>query len=256
MATKNAASSVFSLASLGFSSVWLLGWTVGVSVIQLILLAGGIPFLLIFLASHGGAEVYVLRETAGKIRETAELPSVQPDLQLDHDGLRARWPNGNGSLLLAGGASALGLVIHAALFASLYAGLYDGIGFMELVFVPLMTLVWSFTGFQFATAVWTHLQQRGEVVLDADLDEVAVSYEGAFVQQSVRLPLHELEVDDAELEQGRLVLRAGDEEAVLRIAEGPQSRELVELLRTMTGRATQGETPKMPRALEQLRGQG
>ena len=246
-------SAAFTLATLGFHSVWLMGWTLGVSFIQGILLSGEVPFLLIFMVTHGGAEVLVIREVTSKLRGGATVPAGAPTVELEHDRVRAVWPNGNGSVVIGLAAAVLGTAIHTALFGAIVYGLYEGIGLIDLLLGPVLAAVWTYTGWLFVRTVLAHLTHRGEIVLTADLDTVEVEYDGALVDRTVQLPLHDLTIDESLPD--RLTLAAGEASASVPILDGPETDELIGLLRTMAKRTTVAEPVQVPEGLAALRHQ-
>ena len=237
----------FRLAELGFFSIWLLGWTLGVAFIQYLTLTEPFSMTSVFLFTHGGAEVLVLTLLGQRIASAAELATVSPVLQRDHAGLSATWPVGTGSLVMLAVGSLLGVVTHVGLVAPLFLALATPSVGSVLLSCGLLA-VWGFTGFRWARAVWRHVEARQEVVLEADFDAVTVR-QGA---ETTTLPMLGLSVGMG-LED-ELVLMSGDASWMGFVAEGPVRAELMDALRVMAERATPMDEVRQPEAMRRLRG--
>lgn len=238
------------LGTLGFMAIWLTGWTMGVSFIQTMAISGETPFILLFLLTHGGAEFVVTVGLANELKAAAEIPSEPPQVDLRHDGLQARWPNGNGSLLVAVAAGVLALVTHGMLFTSLATAVAGG-GLLAYTLGPLLACIWAYTGFQMLRGAAAHLQVRGDVVLDADLDTVTVR-RGALVESEHKLPLLGLRVSHDEA-TNQLCLENDGVSVEVPVASDTETTGLVELLSTMSTRTTAAEERPPPEALTRLR---
>ncbi len=238
-----------SLGELAFFSIWLMGWTLGVALIQSLTLSGG-PFspTALFLLTHGGAEVVVLSVLARRIRAAAKMATVPPVLTRDHAGLTASWPMGTGSLALAVAASVLGALAHLGLMSVPVLGFLDPT-FWSVGLGMVLLAVWSFTGVRWAQAVGTHFEAREQVDLEADFDAVTVRQGG----QTTTLPMVGLQVEDGP--DGEVRLSSGEARWTGRLASSPERTELVDALRVMAERAVPAESVEQPEAMRRLRGE-
>jgi hypothetical protein len=236
-----------SLGELAFFSIWLLGWTLGVAVIQGMTLSEPFSPTSLFLFTHGGAEVLVLTILARRIRAAAQVATVPPELTRDHAGLTASWTVGTGNPVLALAASLLGVVVHLGLVSPLLLAISEPTLWSILLSVPLLG-VWAYTAVTWASAVKTHADAREEVALEADFDAVTIR-QGS---RTTELPTVGLIVGDGP--DGEVTLASGGALWTGRVAVGSERTELLDALRVMGERATPMQNVEEPEAMRRLRG--
>lgn len=237
------------LGELLFFSIWLLGWTAGVSWIQHDVLTGGLQSeLLLFLFTHGGAEVVVLWALSSRIRGAAENQVEAPEIRRDHASMQASWTPGSGNLALAGFGALLGLVVFPILIG-VPLSLVPALPVARQALAVGLCVVWAAMGLRWAKALTAHLS-RDAVHLDADLDRVRIETGGC---EPVELPLVGL---DASAVGDSLSLSSGGTYWYEGCKEGPERDELVTALQTMAERATPARQPDEPESLRQIRSPG
>ncbi|MCA9569980.1 MAG: hypothetical protein KC656_19180 [Myxococcales bacterium] len=231
-------------APLGFMTLWLTGWSVGVAVIQSLALQGEL-FLLLFLLTHGGAEVGILLFIANSLRKEMEEGATLPRLELAHDGMTARWSVGTGGRLRGLHAAALGLVAHLLCYSGVVLGVVDGGPFAWALGLVLAG-VWAFTGLAWVRAVAAQLRGPTEVVLEADLDGVRLQRG----DEVTTFPLESLEV---RADQTHLRVAAGGTAVAVPCPDSRERREIVDMLGLMAGRQDDRVDVPVPDALARMR---
>ncbi|MEZ4315853.1 MAG: hypothetical protein R3F61_00040 [Myxococcota bacterium] len=244
-----AATPASGLQELGFLGFWLFFWTFGVCLIQSSVVANGMGSgLLLFMVTHGGAEVGVLIALARRISASASALSAPPRIRRDHAGIQASWSVGSGTMSGFVTSAVYGLFVHALLIGTVLAVLPTATASGTLLGALLLG-VWACTGALWANAALEHLRSRRTVALDADVDRVRIEVGS----QEIVLPLAGLSVDEHE---GRIALRSGEQTWECACAPGPERSELLDALRVMSERAVPAQAVPEPDALRRMRGQG
>lgn len=234
-------------APLWFLSIWLVGWSIGVAVIQSMVISGDWSTLL-FLFTHGGAEVLVLVVVANQLRTGATTGSSLPDLELEHDGLVARWTVGAASRLRGLGAAVLGVVAHVVLVLGIASGVSEGTDAIGWIIAVAALMVWAVTAVVWTRGVVAQLRGRSAVTLHADLDGVEVTTR----QGTHRFELSEVDVSSS---PGVLTVRGRGEQLVLPCVNSNEKNEIVEMIGLMSGRGDDRLAVPVPESLASMRSQ-
>jgi len=133
-----------------FFAVWLTFWSVGVAVIQGLLLGGlfggqdvGVGSLvpLLFLLTHGGSEVMVQRQVSKQVRENAERPS-RVQVEQDVGGQVVTWRRGSPTVIQWVATYLLPVLTLLILLAPAGITLFSGAATFSMVLAVLFAVGW------------------------------------------------------------------------------------------------------------------
>lgn len=236
-----------SIVTLLFMAVWLTGWSAGVGVIQSMVLQGDLAVLL-FLFTHGGAEVGILIALARSLIANAKKGGSLPALELEHDGVRATWRAGTPSVLKGIIALPIGVLAHALVIGGVVHGLANVDGPLLIGLGVALLVLWAATAVLWAYALLLQFRGAAVVELDADLDGVRLEVNG----RETRFGLEDLRVDTFE---DTLGLSSGEQSVDVPCVASMERRELVKLLQMMAGREDDRTEMPVPEGLASLRGE-
>lgn len=231
------------LAQISFFTLFIAAWTFAAAYISHEAVRGELV-LWFFLVTHGGAELLLLQRYASTLQGFATgLPKLAT-LTHDHAGLRAAWPLGGGRLIYAAWAAVFGTALHGVLFGALaFAVATPGAWWSVAI---LTALAWCVSVRAFGAAIYDNVRYRGEVVLEADFDEVRVTTPA----QVVRLPLHRLRVQAT---PDGFTLEGDGQRVSLRLDQDARGHELRQVLATMALKSEPPQAAAPPAALDALR---
>ena len=181
------------LFSLAFFSFWLAGWSIGVGVISY-MVAQGDPFMLVFLLSHGGAEVFVSRMVMRKFVAAAENLVRAPELSHDLDSMSATWQSRGLSWVVLLWCALLGLMVLLALLTGTWLPALNSPSVLHIISGVLLTAIWGYIGWQWLSALRTIRRTMARVTLTSTFDRLTIHQRDLFVEREVELPIAGLTV--------------------------------------------------------------
>lgn len=241
------------LFSLAFFSFWLTGWSVGVGIISF-MVAKGSPLMVLFLLTHGGAEVFVSRMIARKFVDAAERMVRAPVLSQDLDSVTATWRSRGLSWVLLLWCTLLGLVVMLMLLIGTWLPAFRAFSPWHAIAGVLLTAAWGYVGWNWLTALRDIRHTMARVTLTSTFDRLTVAQRGLLFEQDAELPIAGLEVS---ADETRLHLRSGEQTVSVCCAPGPQRQKLLDTLQESIDQAAASPftQPEMPQALAAMRGQ-
>ena len=168
-----------------FLSVWLIGWSLGVGFIGKEVAGKGLHsyFMLIFLLTHGGAEVLVTRIVTGRILAMLGTASTTISDAFSETGVTiSRAPR---SLILFLGMIAQIVVVGTILLGGTWAPALQGGSTKSVITGMLLTLLWwIFIGRPWKTALKTLWEKLHSIDLTFSNDGLTVTRRGPFLEQT------------------------------------------------------------------------
>lgn len=237
--------------SLGFLTIWLLGWSLGVGFLSsLVSTEGGLLWLFIF--THGGAEIGVAWALAASFARAAEGAITPPRIEQDLAAMAARWRPTPRLLVLTVWFSLLGLLVGAILGLGTWLPVIDNASPGPIVVATLLSLGWGVIGWRWVKTLRTMLRAFESFSLSATFDRVEVTRKRGPAETVTTLPAADLLVSE---EDHALTLRTPTESITVRCVPSDERAHLVQTLRDMAARARAApfEQPPVPRDLARLR---
>lgn len=232
-----------------FLILWASLWTAAVTVVQhQAITTAGPTVELLFLFTHGGAELAVLYLLSNSLVTDVDEQGGAIALERDHAGLVARWTRGSHS---PGGfalqALALAIAHVALMFGALVSGLSAPSPLWGWTLALVALAVWGASARRSARSVAHARREGGDVTLTADLD-------GIRVREPAREVVSGWEGLHVEAFEGMLRLETPDTLLRIPCQDTPARAELVAALHVMAATPRpKKKSRRVPAALDRLR---
>ena len=238
MAQNSQASS--SITTVLFMSVWLSFWSVGVGVISA--MVAGNPGMLLFLFSHGGAEVFVARQVTKSYLKAARESLREPTIKQDLDGLTASWGPRPRLYVLQTLFALLGVVVMTLLLGGTWWK-FDPAQLGSLVVAVPLSVVWGLVGWWWINAFREMIGFGAKTSLDASFDQVKIQRRGWLVATDHQFETqHTTVMDSAE----GLEISDGKQTLLLPCPASSERDHLINTLREAAARARANPTTDVP----------
>jgi len=247
----SSAGNIVGYFTLGFMTIWLTFWSLGVGLLSSLLTTeGGILWL--FIVTHGGAEIGVAWMLAASFARAAEQAVGGPELSLGLSELKASWGFRGRSLFLLGWFGILGLFIGLVLALGTWLPVVGDATVQRLVVASALSVAWGVIGWRWVKTLRLMRRTLEQVTVEATFDRVEVVRSIGVTETVHTFPAAELSVS---ADGHRLTFQGPEESVSLLCAPTPERDQLVDTLREMSARAVAEpfENPPLPEALAALR---
>ncbi|MEL6346998.1 MAG: hypothetical protein AAFV53_28045 [Myxococcota bacterium] len=238
------------LFTLAFMTVWLSGWSLGVGVISGMLTTT--PFMIIFLLTHGGAELGVGWMVTNKFIKAANQSMKAPsDVQADLDSVTTRWGPSWKSPLLLVWCALLGLVVMGLLLSGTWAPVIAGATTVNVIVAILLTALWGVLGVRWGAALNEIRKTNQTWSIDATFDRLTIEQRGWLQATRHQLSMEQLTVLE---EAHHLRLMDDEHDVTIPCPPGMERNALVEQLALAARRAQADpfDQPEVPQALAEM----
>ena len=239
---------------LGFMTIWITFWSLAVGFIS-----GGVArgnsFLILFLITHGGAEIFVARMIMKEFTKAAQGLYQAPELSQDLDSMSATWRSKPHVLGLLIWCFLLGFVVLAILLIGTWLPVLDVADGSASPYIPiLLTCFWGYVAWTWSQALRSILLMLEKIRLISSFDHLTIKRQGLFLRRDIDLPISGLEVT---ADETAIVLRSGDEDLTLNCPPSPERARLLENLSQSIQRAENDPVsqPELPKALAEMLGE-
>ena len=242
-----------SIFSLGFMTVWLTFWSVGVGLLSSMAVQGEL-FLWLFVFTHGGAQVFVSWLVASQFSALAERAVRTPEVELGLSDMTVRLrPLKARVWVLLMWCLGLGAVVGLLLGGGTWHPVIQEATPFRVVVASLMSVAWGVIGWRWLRALRSILRALQRTTVEATLDQVTVTRRLPLVEIVHELPAAQLTVEAKEFD---LTLSSPQETVSLRCPPGPERDRIVETLNKMATRsaADPATQPQLPDALADMLG--
>lgn len=244
-----------------FMAVWLTFWSVGVAVIQTMVLGlfaaeglGGLGVFafvpLVFLITHGGSEVFVQRQVSRQVRENAERPS-RTSVGRDVGGEVVRWRRGSPTVIQWVATYLLPVLTLGILLVPALLTVSMGAGVLPMILASLFGLAWVGIMGQLWWPTWqTQARSTDALELQVEAHQITLTERTTTGTREHRFPTHAVRVETGESTEVRRLV-AGDVVWEGRLPE--EARKVLDQARPRIEAARVGQAGAVPEELERLR---